>query len=57
MNYIKVTYDKEVAIFNWDNIICIDELDGVIDITTRDGKKYRFDGKFEDIEKQLKEKV
>ena len=54
MNYIKVTYDKEVAIFNWDNIICIDELDGVIDITTRDGKKYRFDGKFEDIEKQLK---
>ena len=56
MNYIKVTLDEEVAIFNWDNIICIDEQEGVIEITTRDGKKYRFSGKLEDIEKQLKVK-
>lgn len=57
MKYIKITHNREVAIFNWDNIICIDELDGVIDIITRDGKRYRFNGNFKDIEKQLKEKV
>ena len=53
MNYIKVIVGVESAIFNWDNIICIDDLDGKIEITTRDGKKYRFNGQLEDIEKQL----
>ncbi len=57
MNYIKVVCDKEVAIFNWDNIICIDELYGVIDITARGGTKYQFNGKLEDIEKQLKKNI